>query len=1044
MPRTLEADLERHCLDLLKGEGYRHFSGDTFDPDPTDSTLRENRERSSFHEVALASRFRAAVARLNPLAPPEAVERTANALLDQEFPEVLAENRRIHRLLVDGVPIEYQRGAETIHDRLRLVDWTNGQNEWLVVDQYTVVGASRRRPDLVLFLNGLPLVVIELKAAETETATTQSAYNQLQTYKRDIPGLFRTNLLGVISDGLSARYGTISADYDRFMAWRTVDGEQLESPTGSLAIETLIRGLLRPEVLVNMLRFFTVFEDDGATTTKKVAGYHQYHAAMKGLRSTKAAMAKTGKGGVVWHTQGSGKSLLMAFFGGLLVHDPELGNPTLLVLTDRNDLDTQLHGTFSRCKELFGQDPEQVEKVTDLRARLDRQVGGVVFATIQKFRPDEVGEFSQLTNRKNVVVFVDEAHRSQYGFAAKMDVATGAKSYGFAHYVRKGLPNATFIGFTGTPVELVDKNTKDVFGDYIDIYDIARAVEDKATVPIHYEGKIVRLNLDENDAQLLNEEFDELTDDLEEDDRTHYGQKWSKLEALAGAERRLDELANLVVEHFERRQGATIGKGMVVCMSRRICVELYDRIAKLRPNWHETSDDRGAMKVVMTGSAADPEVMQPHVRSKAGLELLARRFRNPKDDFRLVIVRDMWLTGFDSPSMHTLYVDKPMKGHNLMQAIARVNRIFRDKPAGLVVDTIGIATELKAALSFYSAADRDLTGVDIVQAVGALQDALCVMRTLFHGFDYRVALSGTPADRLRLFPAAVEHVLSLVGSTTEDRKAGRKRFMDAVTKLEKAFKLASSTPEAQQSKDEVAFFCGVRTALRKLEDDGPKGMRAFDRDVAIQRLVNQAVASTEVVDILTAAGIKSPDISVLSDEFLSEMQRMPQKNLAAEALRKLLQDQISVRTRTNVVRHRQFSERLSEAMAKYHNRVIDALQIIMELIQIGKDLRNEPLDTLSPEERAFYDALAENESACQIMGNEQLRVIAAELVQHIRTNASVDWWRFEQRRAQIRVTVRRILRRHGYPPDLQASAIKTVVEQAEAMATELAGREAVA
>ncbi|MFM8879364.1 MAG: type I restriction endonuclease subunit R, partial [Verrucomicrobiota bacterium] len=731
MPRTLEADLERYCLDLLKGEGYQHFPGDSFDPDAVPG------ERTSFHDVVLHGRFRTSIARLNPTVPHDAVDRAANAVLDQHLPEVLAENRRVHRLLLDGVPVEYQRGAETMHDRVRLVDWTDTANDWFVVDQYTVVGSSKRRPDLVLFLNGLPLVVIELKAAETEAATTRSAYNQLQTYKKDIPALFRTNLLGVISDGLSARFGTISADYDRFMAWRTVDGVKLESPTGTLAIETLIRGLLRREVLLNELRFFTVFEDDGTTTIKKVAGYHQYHAAMKGLRSTKAALTTGGKGGVVWHTQGSGKSLLMAFFGGMLVHDPVLGNPTLLVLTDRNDLDTQLFSTFSRCKELFGQDPEQVEKVSELRSRLDRQVGGVVFATIQKFRPDDDGQFPELTQRKNVIVFVDEAHRSQYGFAAKMDVATGVKSYGFAHYVRKGLPKATFIGFTGTPVELVDKNTKDVFGNYIDIYDIARAVEDKATVPIHYEGKIVRLTLDETEANTLNEEFEDVTDDLEEEARTRYSQRWSQLEALAGTERRLDELAKLVVEHFERRQSGMLGKGMVVCMSRRICAELYERIAKLRPEWHDPADERGAMKVVMTGAASDPQEMQPHIRSKTGLDLLARRFRDPKDGFQLVIVRDMWLTGFDSPSMHTLYIDKPMKGHNLMQAIARVNRIFRDKPAGLVVDTIGVATELKAALSFYSAEDRDLTGVDIEQAVGALLDALCVMRTLFHGFDYQ-------------------------------------------------------------------------------------------------------------------------------------------------------------------------------------------------------------------------------------------------------------------------------------------------------------------
>ncbi len=1048
MPRTSEADLEEHVLSLLAAEGYALNAGSLFDPDSGGGPSARVQEtpplaytaRSNYQEVLLLPRLREAVKRLNPLAPPEAVEHAVHAVSDLKFTDLLAENHRIHRLLVDGVPVEYRRKDETVHDRLRLVDWSDAENDWLAVNQFTVVGASKRRPDVVLFLNGLPLVVVELKAAESQQTGVAAAYNQIQTYKSEIPALFRTNLFSVISDGFSARYGTISSGLDRFMAWRTVDGKTLVSQTDALALETLVKGLLQPRVLLDMLRCFTVFEDNGTGAIKKTAGYHQYHAALKGLASTRAAVAGNGKGGVVWHTQGSGKSLLMAFFGGLLIHEPQLENPTLLILTDRNDLDSQLYSTFGRCAELFGQQPQQVESVADLTKQIDRQVGGVIFSTIQKFRPEGEASFPVLTRRKNVIVFVDEAHRSQYGFAAKIDSSTGEKSYGFAHHVRSALPHATFIGFTGTPVELVDKNTKDVFGDYIDVYDIAQAVEDGATVPIHYEGKIVRLNLPENLKEAIDIEFDDATTDMDEAEKARLAQRWSRLEALAGARERLDELARLIVEHFERRQTAMHGKGMIVCMSRRICVELYDRLARLRPDWHDPADNAGKMKIVMTGSASDPAEFQPHVRNKPGLEAMATRFRNAKDPFQLVLVRDMWLTGFDSPSMHTLYVDKPMRGHNLMQAIARVNRIFKDKPAGLVVDTIGIATDLKEALSFYSDRDRDLTGIDPAAALGAFEDALGVMRAMFNGFDYRTALAGTPAQRLRALAAAVNHVYGIAGSGDEGRKAGKKRFLDGVAALERAFKLASGSDPAAAATDEVAFFSSVKVTLRKLEGDDSRGTRPVDLDGAIERLVNQAVVSTEVIDLLSAAGIKSPDISVLSDQFLKEMQKLPHQNLAVEALRRLLSGEVKSRTRTNVVRHRQFTERIADAMAKYHNRVLDAVQVIEELIRIAKELRDEPEDGLTDDEKALYDALADNENAMEVMGNDKLRLIASELVKGIRANWSVDWWRFDQTRSKIRVAVKRVLREWGYPPDLQDAAIKLVVMQAEALAAEVIAR----
>lgn len=1030
MPSLLESDFESMVLSRLEELGFSCLGGDSFDPEGGSS------ERDSYHVTILKQRLRKAVALINATLPPEGIEAAVNAVMDVGFTELVQENQRLHRLLVDGVPVEYVRGGETIHDRARLVDWSDQHNEWLAVNQFTVVGGSKRRPDVVLFLNGLPLVVIELKGPEAPNADILSAYNQIQTYKVEIPALFRTNLISILSDGFAARYGTISGDFDRFMSWRTVDGTTLVDPKSELAWETLVRGLLRPDVLLDLLCSFTVFENDGRTITKKTAGYHQFHAGRKALAKVVEALSTDGKAGVVWHTQGSGKSLLMAFFAGMLVHHEELKNPTIVVLTDRNDLDNQLFGTFSRCAELLGQTPQQVSEVAELRKLLDVQAGGVIFATIQKFRPED-GEFPLITERRNVVVFVDEAHRSQYGFKAKIDSNSGEVSYGFAHYVRKGLPNATFVGFTGTPVEMVDKNTKQVFGDYIDIYDITQAVEDGATVPIYYEGKIVQLKLDDATKSAIDATFDEVTEGMEDSEKARVGGKWATLEALAGASDRLDQLAKLIVEHFEKRQHAIPGKGMIVCMSRRICVELYDRIAKLRPDWHAAGDDKGKIKVVMTGSAADPSHFQPHVRTKPGMDLLARRFRDPADEFQLVIVRDMWLTGFDCPSMHTLYIDKPMHGHNLMQAIARVNRIFRNKPAGLVVDTIGIATDLKQALSFYSDRDRGNTGIDSKEAIKALQQSLEVLRSMFHGFDYAPALGSDPAARMRILGLALNHVYGLEGEGEEPRKAARKRFLDAVAALERAYKIASGQAEAAVVALEVAFFCAVKIAMRKFEEGKDGARRGSDLDAAIERLVNQSVASTEIIDVLNVAGIKSPDISVLSEEFLREMSGMKHKNLAVEALRKLLQGEVKSRTRTNVVKNRQFSKRIEEAMAKYHNRVIDALQVIEELIRVAQDLRDEPEDGLTAEEVAFYDALADNQSAVDLMGNQELRVIASELVKTVRENAGFDWWKFEDRRMKIRIAVKRILRKYGYPPDLQDAAIKTVLQQSEAM---LAGR----
>jgi len=899
------------------------------------------------------------------------------------------------------------------------------------VNQVDVVGKTARIPDVVLFLNGMPLVLVELKG--TEGADLTAAFNQIETYKSDIPDLFRTSLLTVISDGLHAKYGSLSAGFDRFMQWRTVDGETMEPPGSALALQTLTRGLLSQQTLLDMLRWFVVFEDEGRGPVKKVAGYHQFFAVRKAIDTIQDARGNDGKGGVIWHTQGSGKSLLMTFLAGRVMHDAGMENPTLVVLTDRNDLDNQLFSTFGRCKDLLGEDPVQADSVSALKDLLQRDVGGVVFSTIQKFRPETGEVFPELTNRSNVVVMVDEAHRTQYGFEARLNRETGQVRHGLAYQLRQALPNAVYVAFTGTPVDLVGANTRAVFGDYIDVYDITQAVEDGATVPLYYEGRVARIDLDAEVAGQLDEEFEDLTEDLEEDAATKAARKWSRVEALVGADKRLDAVVSDILSHFDGRVQAMDGKAMIVCMSRRICVEVYNRIVAARPDWHGDTDDTGAVKVVMTGNATDPAGFQPHVRSKTRQEVIRNRTKAPDDPLKIVIVRDMWLTGFDAPCMHTLYVDKPMKGHGLMQAIARVNRVFRDKPAGLIVDYIGIAADLKKALAHYSQPDQNNTGIDEREAVAAFLDALDVVRTQMHGFAYASAVGASPAERLAILPGAIDYILQ------KDRVGeggGVKRFNDAAAALVKAFKLASGSHEAQDAAEEVAFFAAIRAGLDKM-GRGSGSSSTANADLAIQQLLNKAVASTEVVDILEACGFDRPDISVLSEAFLMEIQGMEHKNLAVEALKQLLNGEIKARTRTNIVRNQEFSARLQQAIASYHNRSVDALQILQEMIELAKELQNEPEDGLSVTERAFYDALAQNNSAVEVMGNEELRVIATELVTTVQRNAGTDWWRRDDVRAKMRVAIRRILREHGYPPDLAKAAVKQVLKQAEAIAAAL-------
>lgn len=1052
-----EAELERALLDQLSVLGYAIEREEDIGPDG------RRPERASHGEVILERRLTAAVERLNPTLPDSARREAIRRVTHAELPNLLEENRRLHRLLTEGVDVEYDAddGALTA-TKVRLIDFDDpAKNDWLAVSQFVVInGQTQRRPDVVVFVNGLPLVVIELKAPGSAQASVAGAFNQLQTYKQDIPHLFHTNALLIASDGLTARVGSLSADFERFMPWRTTDGTRI-APKGTPELATLIEGVLTPHRLLDLVRDFTVFGQTPAGLVKILAGYHQFHAVKKaveqtlrampplhvaqedpaeyGLPSVRAQRAGDRRVGVIWHTQGSGKSLLMAFYAGQLVKHPALENPTLVVITDRNDLDDQLFATFSMCRDLIRQTPIQAESREDLQKVLNRASGGVIFTTLQKF-----GEIAEpLTTRRNVVVIADEAHRSQYGFKAKVDAQTGEVSYGFAKYLRDALPNASFIGFTGTPIEATDVNTPAVFGHYIDIYDISRAVEDGATVPIYYESRLARIELDEDEKPKIDAEIEEILEDEEESVRERTKQKWATVEALVGADKRLRQVARDIVEHFENRVAALEGKAMIVCMSRRICVKLYDEIVKLRPDWHSDDDAQGAIKIVMTGSAADPPQWQKHIGNKARRDLLAKRIKDPADPLKLVIVRDMWLTGFDAPCLHTLYLDKPMRGHGLMQAIARVNRVFRDKPAGLIVDYIGIAQNLKAALAQYSPRDREQTGIDEAKAIATLQEKYEIVRDMFFGLDYRPALNASPRARLAMLAEAIEWILAkqqqwaAQETTAEGKKAAHRRFADAMLALSKAFALASSSDEARAIREEVGFFQAVRAALVK--SDSASSSSAQERALAIQQIVSRAVVSTEIVDILRAAGLKSPDISILSDEFLAEVQQLEKKNLALEALRKLIDDGIRARSKANVVQTRAFSERLEAAVARYHANAITTAGVLQELIELARDIRaarkRGEESGLSDEEVAFYDALAENESAVQVMGDEKLRVIAHELLVSLRNNVSVDWAHRESARARVRVLVKRILRRYGYPPDLQDSAVRTVLAQAEALSS---------
>ena len=1036
-----ERHVEDAALEWLSGLGYAVLHGPDISPDgPTP-------ERVSYGQPLLIARLREALERLNPHLPAETLEEVLRRVQLTETPSLIEENRRLHRYLIEGVPVEVAREDGSVGgDVARLVDFTNmGGNDWLAVNQYTVVEhGHNRRPDVVLFVNGLPLAIMELKSPGDENATLEGAFNQLQTYKDQIPSLFRTNAALVTSDGLHARLGSLTANLERFMPWRTVDGSEVVSK-GAPELGTVIEGVFEQSRFLALLRDFTVFGYTGSGLVKMVAGYHQFHAVRHAVKSTIAASSPEGdrRIGVIWHTQGSGKSLLMAFYAGQIVAHPAMENPTLVIITDRNDLDDQLFGTFAMCRDLVRQRPQQADSREDLRKVLTRPSGGVVFTTIQKFAPER-GEtdYPVLTDRRNVVVIADEAHRSQYGLRAKVARKTGEISYGFAKYLRDALPNASFIGFTGTPIEKEDVSTPAVFGEYIDVYDINRGVEDGATVPIYYESRLARIELDEDEKPKLDEEIAELTEDEAQGEQEMLKRRWANIEAVVGAEKRLRLVAKDLVEHFESRVVGMDGKAMIVCMSRRICVALYGEIIKLRTEWHSDDDEGGTLKIVMTGAASDPREWQQHIGGKARRELLARRAKDADDPLKLVIVRDMWLTGFDAPSMHTMYIDKSMRGHGLMQAIARVNRVFRDKPAGLIVDYIGIAQNLKSALGRYSRNDRRHAGIDEAEAVEVMLEKYEIVADMFHGFDYRTGLTGAAQERLAALAGAIEWVLDMQQreaareSTEESKKRVHRRFNNAVLALSRAFALAAASDEAHDIRDEVGFFQTVRAALAKSAPGA--GTSSAERDLAVQQIVSRAVVSTEIVDILEATGLETPDISILSDEFLAEIKGMEKKNLALEALSKLINGEVRSQSRMNVVQSRAFSDRLEEAIARYHANAITTAEVIQELINLAKDIRaahqRGEEEGLSKEEISFYDALAQNESAVEVMGNDQLRLIAHELLSSLKSNAPVDWQHRESARARMRILVKRILRKYGYPPDLQDDAVQTVLQQAEVLA----------
>jgi len=1027
-----EDEIEQIAHEVLSTDlGYQTLFG----PDLLEGDAQERNQ----HDVVLNERLRSAIDRINPSIPTEGREEAFKKVLRASSVDLLTSNEAFHLMLTDGIDVKFRTATGTRSDKVWLVDYQNpGNNDFLAVNQFTVVENNiNKRPDVVLFINGLPLVVIELKNATDENADLFAAYQQLQTYKQTIPSLFQYNAFMIASDGWFAKAGTLSSDYSRFMEWKTADGEHIVDTDHEPEMEAMLKGMLNKQTLLDILRHFIVFEKGKEKTVKKIAAYHQYYAVNKAIDTTVKASGEQGdqRAGVIWHTQGSGKSLSMVFYTGKMVVAPQMNNPTIVVLTDRNDLDDQLFDTFCSCNQLLRQEPKQATDRKALRDLLAVASGGIVFTTIQKFLPEEKGDtFPCLTERRNVVVVADEAHRSQYDFID-----------GFARNMRDALPNASFIGFTGTPIEKQDASTQAVFGDYIDVYDIAQAVKDGATVRIFYESRLAKIKLSETDQALMDQQVEEFTEDDELSDRQKRFAKWASKEAVVGSSHRLEQVARDMVAHFEKRTGASKGKAMFVAMSRRIAVELHDAIVRLRPEWYHKDDDKGVIKVIMTGSSSDGPEWAEHIRNKKKRTDIGDRLKDPNDSLQIVIVRDMWLTGFDAPCLHTLYVDKPMNGHNLMQAIARINRVFGDKQGGLVVDYIGIAQDLKKALAVYteSKGKGKLTH-DIDEAAAKMRELYEVVVGMFEAFDYKAYFEQTPRQKMQFILDATNYILELaeVNEKGELVKNGKQRFKDNVTRLSQAFALAVTHPDSKEIRDDLAFFQAIKARILKF--DASRQRRTNQEiETALRQIVNDAILSDEVVDVFDAAGIKKPDISILDDRFLAEVRNLPRKNLALELLKRLLEDEVKTRSRTNLVQSRKFSVMLDEAVKRYTSGLIDSTRVLEEVIRMAQDFREaaqrgEKLD-MRDDEIAFYDALADNPTAETILGDKTLKAIAHELVESVRKNTSIDWQLKESVQAKMRTMIKRILRKHKYPPDDPSTgeyttSVNKVLSQAELLA----------
>lgn len=1017
MKIIVESEIEQATLDILRELGYDIIYGPDLLPDGLFA------ERQTYQEIILTGRLVKKLYDINPHITKDAVNEAVKKITRHESPDLTINNRTFHKYLTEGIDIDIRRADGTIStDKAWLFDFNNPENnEFLAINQFTIIeNGINRRPDIIIFVNGLPLVVIELKNIADKDTTVWSAFNQLQTYKQQITSLFPFNEILVISDGLEARAGTISADRERFMPWKTIEGEKEESEFRP-QLDVLLRGMFNKKRFLDIVRHFIVFEDDNGKLIKKIAAYHQYHAVNKALETTIKATSIQGdrRAGVVWHTQGSGKSLSMVFYTGKLVLT--LDNPTIVVLTDRNDLDDQLFDTFGRCMQLLRQTPTQAVSRENLKELLKVASGGIVFTTIHKFFPEQgTTAYPLLSDRRNIVVIADEAHRSQYDFID-----------GFARHMRDALPNASFIGFTGTPIEQADANTVAVFGNYVDIYDIEQAVKDGATVPIYYESRLAKLELSESERPKVDPDFEEATESEEVERKEKLKSKWARLEAIVGSEKRIRTVAKDIVEHFEKRLSILEGKGMIVCMSRRICIELYKEIIKLRPDWHSEKDDEGFVKTIMTGSADDPLDWQEHFKNKARRKRLADKFKDPEDGFKLAIVRDMWLTGFDAPSLHTMYADKPMRSHGLMQAIARVNRVYKDKPGGLVVDYLGLAYDLKKALAQYTeSGGKGKPTFDQEDAIAIMIEKYEIVCNMFSGFDYKKFFTASPQERMTMLPNAMEHIFK--------QENGKERYIKHVTELSHAFALSVPSDEALKISDEVGFFQAVKAVINKNTISGGKPIDNLDS--AIRQIISKAIVSDKVIDIFSAVGLKKPNISIISDEFLAEVREMPQKNLAFELLKKLLNDEIKIKTKKNIVRFRSFLEMLENGIRKYQNKTIETAQIIEELIELAKKLKDEDrrgVDLkLNEDELAFYDALEVNDSAVKVLGDDMLKTIAREVAETMRNNISIDWTLKESVQAKLRVAVKRILRKYGYPPDKQLKATQLILEQAELICQE--------